>query len=84
MQVVFQHDNRIGCAGFQFAQRLFKRAAADHAEANAVDRAGDHRHADIDTAAFQGFRHVGRRLNHFNAAGVGSGDNQRFFAPANA
>ena len=81
VQVVFQHDNRICGTAFQFVQRLFKRAAADHAQANAVHRAGDHSHAHIGAAAFQRFRHVGGSLNDFHAAGVSAGDNQRFFRP---
>ncbi len=40
---------------------------------------------DVGATAFQRFRHVGGRLNHLTGfTGVGTGDNQQFFAPANA
>lgn len=81
VQVVFQHDNRVCGAAFQFVQRLFKRAATDHAQTDAVHRAGNHRDANIGAAAFQRFRHVSGSLNDFHAAGVSAGDNQRFFRP---
>lgn len=81
VKVVFQHDNRVCGAAFQFVQRLFKRAAADHAQSDAVNRPGDHGHPDIGAAAFQSFRHVSGGLDDLHAAGVGPGDDQRFFRP---
>ncbi len=78
VQIVFQHHDSVGTTGFQFGQRVIQRTAAHHAQPHAVDRAGNHGDADIRTTAFQRFRHVGGRLNHFRATGVGAGDNQWF------
>lgn len=55
VKVVFQHDNRVCGAAFQFVQRLFKRAAADHAQSDAVNRPGDHGHPDTAPRPFRAF-----------------------------
>ena len=78
MQVIFQHHNGVSGTGFQFAQRGFQRAAANHTQTDAVHRTGNHGHANVSTAAFQSFGHVGCGLNDLCATGVGTGNNQRF------
>ena len=81
VKVVFQHDNCVCGAAFQFVERLLERAAADHTQTDAVHRAGNHGHADVGATAFQGFRHVSSGLDDLHAAGVGPGNNQWFFRP---
>ncbi|MNE40714.1 hypothetical protein D3C80_1347510 [compost metagenome] len=52
MQVVLKHDDAISGTGFEFAERLFQRAAADHTQTHAVHRASNHGHANVSTTAF--------------------------------
>ena len=81
MQVIFQHHNSVSAACFQLGQRIVKGTTANHAEAHAVNRASNHGDANVCATAFQRLRHVGSRLNHFGATGVGAGNNQWFLRP---
>lgn len=81
VKVVFQHDNRVCGAAFQFVQRLFKRAAADHAQSDAVNRPGDHGHPTSAPRPFRAFATLAAAPDDLHAAGVGPGDDQRFFRP---
>ena len=52
VKVVFQHDNRVCGAAFSSSSSASsKRAAADHAQTDAVHRPGDRSHADVSAAA---------------------------------
>ncbi len=82
VEIVFQHHHRVRTAGFK------RNASSSEPPPHAQPRDFTERAIIvIPTSAprrFQRFRHVGGRLNHLTATGVSAGDNQRFFAAANA
>ena len=79
MQIVFQHDDRVSGTGFQLGKGIIKCAAANHAETNTVHRTGNHGDPYVSATTLQCFCHVGCRMNDVCAAGVGAGNDQRFF-----